>query len=181
MIKPTLTFSSSLMGFLRHVACMRECAHACTRVPTCVSVYGNNSFTSDLHLNMNWTITGLLPWHTCMRVSGVGISWHLTVWFRLWGQTIRFCNHYRSISMQQFFYVHFHAWFSKIYIYIWVCYSEFANHFLLLWWSLKTTDVLTYLILYKGESFVTNMTFYEQCNNQCSLHWLLQVSVLLSF
>ena len=144
MIKPTLTFSSSLMGFLRHVACMRECAHACTRVPTCVSVYGNNSFTSDLHLNMNWTITGLLPWHTCMRVSGVGISWHLTVWFRLWGQTIRFCNHYRSISMQQFFLCTFPCViFKNIYIHLGLLLR-------VLWWSLKTsTDELTYLIFHK--------------------------------
>ena len=82
--------------------------------------------------------------------------------------TIRFWSDYRC---NNFFYVHFHAWFSKKYLDIWVCYSEFANHFLLLWWSLKTsTDELTYLIFHKRES-VTNMTFYEQCNNQCSLHY----------
>ena len=79
---------------------------------------------------------------------------HDSIRFRLWGQRFdseAIIDASRCISMQQFFLCTFPCViFTNIYVYIWVCYSEFANHFLLLWWSLKTsTDEFTYLIFQK--------------------------------
>ena len=116
----------------------------------------------------NWKVPGnTQPYRfdlcfSCLQL-GVGISWHLTIRFQLWGQRLdseAIIDASRCILMQ-FFDAHLQAWFSKIYVCIWVCYSEFANHFLLLWWwSLKTsTDELTYLIFHKRESFCHKYDF----------------------
>ena len=85
---------------------------------------------------------------------------HNSIRFRLWGQRFDSEAIIDASRCNTFFDVNFHVWISKIYIFIWVCYWEFANHFLLLWWSLKTsTDELTYLIFHKRESFCHKYDF----------------------